>query len=89
MAHPDGPITETLNLKYDWIDYFLFTFNFKENKLRPMQKELKIIDRYPSHGSTEKFLKNYFDVRGVPAFNEVIDEYGKIIFPPVDINEDN
>lgn len=89
MAHPDGPITKTLNLKYDWIDYLLFTFNLKEKELIPMQKELKIIDRYPCHGSTGEFLKHYFDVRGVPAFNEIMDESGKIIFPPVGINEDD
>ena len=83
MAHPSGPIAETFNLMYDWINYFLFTFNLKERDLKPMQKKLKIVDPNPCNGDTGKFLKYHFDIRGEPAFNQLFDEEGNLVFPPV------
>jgi len=87
MAHPNGPITSTLNLKYNWIDYFAFTFNLKEITLKSIQQKLKIIDRHACNSSVSEFLKHYFNIRGIPAFNEIRDESNKIVFPPIDINK--
>lgn len=81
MAHPDGPVTEKLNLNYDWIKYFLFVFNIREMKLMPMQRTLKIVDPNPCKGDPGKYLKYHFDVRGIPAFNKIVDESGSVIFP--------
>ena len=33
----------------------------------------------------KEFLKKHFDIRGVPAFNELYDESGKKVFPPAEI----
>ena len=83
MAHPNGPIAETLNLKYDWINYFLFTFGLREGELKPVQKKFKIVDPNPCDGDTEKFFKYHFDIRGEPVFNQIFDEEGNLVFPPV------
>jgi len=83
MAHPDGPISEELCLQYDWVDYFLYAFNYQERELTPLRRKLKIIDPCPCNGDTGIFLKNHFDVRGVPAFNQIVDNKGTLVFPPV------
>ncbi len=83
MAHPDGPIAELIDLQYDWPNYFRFTFNYAEEPLVKKTHRLRVIDTAPSDGDGEKFLKNHFDVRGMPAFNHLEDENGKIVFPSV------
>ncbi|MAF95191.1 MAG: hypothetical protein CMM60_05510 [Rhodospirillaceae bacterium] len=81
MAHPDGPKNEVLETEHDWVNYFRFTFNFPEEKLKKEKQKLKILDFDPSEGDCEAFLKKHFDVRGVPAFNELYDESGNRVFP--------
>lgn len=83
IAHPDGPVAQTLHLKYDWVDYFGFAFQLEEKQLSPLQRDLKVVDRNPSNGNPERFLKHHFEVRGIPAFNEILDESGKVVFPAV------
>lgn len=84
IASPIEP-NMNLNLKYNWIDYFSFTFNLKPKELKPLISNLRIKDINPSHDSPMKFLKNHFDIRGVPAFNLLYDLEGKLVFPPVKI----
>ena len=81
MAHPDGPVTDTLSLQYDWITYFMFVFNYGEMELRPMQRKLRVVDPNPCMGDPEKYLKHHFDVRGIPPFNKMVDENGVTVFP--------
>jgi hypothetical protein len=83
MAHPDGPISEGLYLKYDWVDYFMFAFSYQERELTPLRRKLRIIDPCPCNGDTGIFLTNHFDVRGVPGFNQIVDNKGTLVFPPV------
>ena len=82
MAHPNGPITGTLRLQYNWINFFLFTFNLGERELVPMQDNLNVVDCKPSNGNIERFLENHFNVRGVPVFNQISNDKGEIQFPP-------
>jgi radical SAM superfamily enzyme YgiQ (UPF0313 family) len=86
MAHPDGPAERQLHLKYNWCEYFSFAFHVKAKELEPTQRKLTVADPNSSGGNPDKFLKNHFDVRGIPAFNEFFDEKGKKVFPPVDIH---
>lgn len=81
IAHPDGPPNELLCLNYNWIDFFASAFNFKSNDLRQEKHSYKVLDPKPSHGDPLQYLKNSFDVRGVPAFNEIYDDNGKLVFP--------
>lgn len=83
MAHPDGPITETVNLNYDWITYFSFIFDTGDKELKPTRQSLKIIDTNPCNGDPGQFLKNHFDVRGCPAFNRLVDDNGVTVFPVI------
>jgi len=81
IAHPNGPDNELLYLNYNWIDYFAFTFNLKGAKLRKNKYTYKVIDPKPSYGDTLQYLKNSFDVRGVPAFNRMYNENNELVFP--------
>lgn len=83
MADLNGPCSEYLDINYNWIDYFAFTFNLNEKDLKCMKSRLKIVDLKPSYGSTKKFLENHFDIRGIPAFNFLYDTKGNLVFPPV------
>lgn len=85
MAHPDSPVSEMLELNYDWIDYFMFAFNFERTKLAKKRMKFKVVDIAPSAGDGSTFLKKHFDIRGVPAFNELYDESGKRVFPAVEL----
>lgn len=85
MAHPDGPVTDTLSLQYDWITYFMFAFNYGEMELRPLRRALRVVDPNPCMGDPEKYLKQHFDVRGIPAFNKIVDEDGVTVFPIVPV----
>lgn len=81
IAHPDGPSSEKLYLNYNWIDYFAFAFNFKGSELRQGTYTYRVTDPKPSYGDPLLYLKNSFDVRGVPAFNEIQDQSGRKLFP--------
>ena len=81
IAHPDGPPSEELYLNYNWIEYFAFAFNFKGSELRQGTYTYRVTDPKPSNGDPLLYLKNSFDVRGVPAFNEIRDDTGKVVFP--------
>ena len=83
MAHTNGPKSKYLELKYDWLGYFSYAFHLPEKELKPKQMKLKVVDPHPSNGDPKKFLKNHFDVRGVPAFNLLYDLNGNLVFPPV------
>jgi len=83
MASPQGPCSEYLDLKYDWINYFSSSFNLPEKKLEPKEHRLKIADDKPCYGHSKVFLKSHFDVRGVPPINLLYDETRKLVFPPV------
>ncbi|GAG13493.1 unnamed protein product, partial [marine sediment metagenome] len=72
MATPQNLPEETLELDYNWIDYFKYTFQLNEEnnsntELKPEKIKLKIIDPSPCYGDTKKFLKIHFDIRGKPA----------------------
>lgn len=81
IAHPDGYAGEVLHLNYNWVDFFAFALNLKGGELRQEKHTYKVVDTKPSHGDPLLYLKNSFDVRGVPAFNEMYDENGKLVFP--------
>lgn len=81
IADPDGPPSEELYLNCNWIDYFAFAFNFKGSELCQGTYIYRVIDPKPSYGDPLQYLKNSFDVRGVPAFNEIRDSTGKVVFP--------
>ncbi len=81
MAHPDGLVAEDLSLKYDWVDYFAYTFHLAEKPLNVLRRKLRIVDPHPCYGSRKAFLKSHYDIRGVPVFNEIYDEKGKLVFP--------
>jgi len=89
MAHPEGPNTDFLEIDYDWIKYFGYTFHLKEEPLEYRPQKLRIVDTKLFYGDHEKFLKNHFDIRGVPAFLPLYNPEGKRIFPPVKIQHFN
>ncbi|MEI6212828.1 MAG: radical SAM protein [Desulfuromonadales bacterium] len=80
IAHPDGPFCEEIELKYNWVDYFKYTFGASEIPLQLLGRKFRIIDVRPSHGNHVDFLKNHFEVRGVPPFFE-LHENGTRVFP--------
>lgn len=82
LAHPNTPVSETVTLHFDWITYFGFTFGLPVQELIPSFQRYHVIDPRPSYGDPAKFLKNHFDVRGVPPFNNLADENGRDTFPP-------
>lgn len=92
IAHADGPKWKRLTLKYDWLDYFRFTFNLEEEdknkRVKRASNTYKVVDDAPCYGDATKFVKNHFDIRGEPAFNEMYDEAGMKVFPPVDLKHD-
>lgn len=81
IAHPNGPDSELLHLNYNWVEYFAFAFNLKGAELYKKRHRYKVVDPKPSYGDTSQYLKNSFDVRGVPAFNRIYDESNNLIFP--------
>lgn len=87
MAHPNGPSGAFINLKFDWVGYFMFAFNFDRTELKEVPHQLKVVDDRPCHGDTERFLKEHFDVRGIPAFNKLYNEQGVLVFPPVELED--
>ena len=81
MAHPDQPAEYKLELKYNWVEYIQFAFNRKSKPLSSGKYLYAVIDSKPCSGDRSMFLKNHFDVRGVPAFNRLYDQQGKEVFP--------
>jgi len=49
--------------------------------LNKYSQVLKVVDKNPSHGVLPQFLKNHFDVRGVPPFNSLISKENVVVFP--------
>ncbi len=80
IAHPDGPFCDEIDLDYNWVDYFKYTFGAPEIVMKPAKSKLRIIDTKPSHGNPVDFLKNHFEVRGVPPFFELHNN-GVRVFP--------
>lgn len=85
MARLDDLPAAEVSLEYDWIGYFGFAFHLPERPLVRVPRRLTIVDARPSGGDPVRFLKNHFDVRGVPAFNTLHDPDGRMVFPPVPI----
>jgi radical SAM superfamily enzyme YgiQ (UPF0313 family) len=87
MAHPETMEREII-FSNDWIGYFSFTFDLKAVKPRSSRstRRFKIVDPAPADGDLEKFLENHFNVRGVPAFNLLVDDQGEQHFPLVEIS---
>jgi len=83
MATPDGQDSDVITVRYNWIDYFLSAFNLEERELKPIEQTLRVVEQNPCHGDPAKFLKNYFDIKGIPAFYELMDNEGNVVFPPV------
>ncbi len=83
MASPLGRASEHVDLKYDWPKYFRFTFNLDDEPLEERALHLNIVERKPSYGNPRIWRKNYFDIRGVPAFDFLYDERGEMVFPPI------
>lgn len=81
MAHPNGPESETLRLKYNWLDYFGFAFHLPSSELIEGDRRYRVVDPYPCGGDPMKYLASHFDVRGVPAFNQFFDLDGNHVFP--------
>jgi len=81
MAHPDGPQSETVRLEYNWVEHFGFAFHLPSSELRREKRVYQIVDAHPCDGDPAEYLKGHFDVRGVPAFNELHDADGRKAFP--------
>jgi len=81
MAHPDGPGSETVRLEYNWVEYFGFAFHMRGSELIEQDGVYRIVDAHPCNGDPLRYLAGHFDVRGVPAFNQLYDEAGHMVFP--------
>lgn len=80
MADPSGPGSSTIVLNYDWTSFFLSPVGSRGQLVKRSCK-YSVIDEKPSNGSAMAYLKNHFDVRGVPPFNQFVDKNGTIVFP--------
>ncbi|MCX6746785.1 MAG: radical SAM protein [Candidatus Pacearchaeota archaeon] len=83
IANLDGKKEDSVELQYDWISYFSPSFHLPRKELEYSPSRLTIVDANPSHGNSQEFLKNHFDVRGVPCFNPIYNSNGELVFPPV------
>jgi hypothetical protein len=81
MAHPDGPEEHGLALEYNWVDYFGGAFHLPGSELIREGMVYRVVDPHPCQGDPLKYLAGHFDVRGVPAFNELWDVDGNKVFP--------
>lgn len=86
VASPFQNETEDLHLNYNWPDYFNYVYSFDEMPLKPLNKTVRIIDSAPSQNSPSKYISNHFNVRGIPAFNELYTFDGNKIFPPISVS---
>ncbi|WP_277057348.1 B12-binding domain-containing radical SAM protein [Trichlorobacter lovleyi] len=80
MAAPSGPGSNTIGFNYDWTSFFLSPAGSRGQLVKRSCK-YSVIDERPSNGSAMAYLKNHFDVRGVPPFNLLIDSSGNQCFP--------
>lgn len=80
MADLYGPGSNTITFNYDWASFFLSPAGGRGQLLKRRCK-YSVIDERPSNGSAMAYLKNHFDVRGVPPFNQLVDKKGTIVFP--------
>jgi len=80
MAAPSGPESNTIVFNYDWTSFFLSPVGSRGQLVKRSCK-YSVIDERPSNGSAMAYLKNHFDVRGVPPFNQFVDKNGTIVFP--------
>jgi radical SAM superfamily enzyme YgiQ (UPF0313 family) len=83
MATPSGSNSDTIVLSYDWLDFFLSSVGNRDKLVKRCCK-YSVVDERPSNGSTTAYLKNHFDVRGVPPFNLLVDSNGNQLFPACD-----
>jgi hypothetical protein len=83
MAHPEGPQRETVRLERNWVEYFGFAFHLPGSELMKREHVYRIVDSHPCGGDPAKYLAGHFDVRGVPAFNELHDSDGGKVFPVI------
>ncbi len=82
MADPRNTVAErSISLRYNWVDYFRFAFCLESEPLVERQCTYRVVDTAPSCGDRQAFLKDHFDVRGVPAFNLLYVEEQRM-FPP-------
>ncbi|HSV98609.1 MAG TPA: radical SAM protein [Sedimentisphaerales bacterium] len=81
MAHPDGPRSETVRFEYNWVEHFGFAFHLSGSELTRQERIYRVVDPHPCGRDPAKYLAGHFDVRGVPAFNELYDADGKKVFP--------
>ncbi len=81
MAHPHGPESETVRLEHNWVDYFGFAFHLPSADLAREARVYRVVDSHPCDGDPAKYLAGHFDVRGVPAFNQFVDENDDKVFP--------
>lgn len=87
MAHPNGPEGDgRIQFNYNWIDFFAFAFNREGADLHALRCSYKVVDTRPSGGDPQKFLKSHFDIRGIPAFNELYNMQQDKVFPPWDLS---
>ena len=89
MAHPAGPGRETLHCKYNWVDYFGFAFHLPSAELMREDTVYQLVDPHPCGGDPQKYLAGHFDVRGVPAFNHLLDSDGNKVFPLMRAHDDD
>lgn len=83
MAAPRNLENTQLELAYDWVTYFGFAFNLSEQPLKQTPVTLKIVDIGPCGGDSQAYLKNHFDIRGVPPLNLLYNAADELVFPPV------
>jgi len=75
-----------VTFNYDWPQYFSSAFNLTPvEDLTRHEANYILRDKTPCCGDGEKYLKVHFQIRGVPALNELYDQDGRRVFPPVDI----
>lgn len=81
MAHPEGPESKKIRLEHNWVEYFGFAFHLPSAELVRGSRVYRIADPHPCYGDPAKYLTGHFDVRGVPAFNQLRDSDGQLVFP--------
>jgi hypothetical protein len=81
MAHPNGPRSDIVRFGYNWVEYFAPAFHLPGSELARQERIYRVVDPHPCGGDPKEYLAGHFDVRGVPAFNELHDESGEKMFP--------
>jgi radical SAM superfamily enzyme YgiQ (UPF0313 family) len=81
MAHPNGLRSDAVRFEYNWVEYFAPAFHLPGSELARQERVYRVVDPHPCDGDPRKYLAGHFDVRGVPAFNELHDADGRKVFP--------